>query len=671
MSSVSHNLDAAAETLHARRRSRSYASHRSTYVWGLASLPSHWKEKPLKHLARINPDKLADNTDPDYEIEYVDIGNVTLEAGIGSTEKHRFEGAPSRARRLVRDGDTIVSTVRTYLKAVAPIANPPGNLVVSTGFAVLRPGPDLVRGYLFRLAQSDVFVQRIMAHSVGVSYPAINASDIGKFAIPIPPLEEQRAIAAFLDRETAKIDELIAKKQLVVDRLLERRTAFVNRLVTEGLDADAERRPGCIVWLPAVPAHWQSKPLKYVADLQTGLTLGKKYDDDVQLADRPYLRVANVQDGYLDLTEITTVAVPAATAKRHELRPGDVLLTEGGDFDKLGRGYVWNGQIVGCLHQNHIFAVRPHRDDLDPHFLATVLGSVHGKNYFTSTSNQTTNLASTNSTKLKAFPVPLPPKAEQEAIMTCVRSVTGQISKTVDAIVLAIRKLREYRSTLISAAVTGQIDVREADSAAPTVARRANKHFHRCVLAAEIIDRHLDTRRFGQVKLQKLLILAEGHLRLTEIQSEPLRAAAGPFDNRMMRSIHVQLARQKWYAATKTDHGTIYSALAKSGDHRKYFDRYWADRCQDFDALIALFKDATTEQVEIVATLYSAWNDFLLEGKEFDESRLVDEVLTNWDPAKQRIEPERWFKAIEWMREKWIVPTGFGSHTRGGRPDDE
>lgn len=210
MSGISSELEPLADSIRPRRDSRGYASSRSTNVWGLRYLPSHWREKPLKHLARINPDKLADDTDPDFEMEYVDIGNVTLEAGIGSTEKHRFEVAPSRARRLVRDGDTIVSTVRTYLKAVAPIAHPPDNLVVSTGFAVLRPGHDLIPGYLFRLAQSDLFVQRIVAHSVGVSYPAINASDIGKFAIPVPPLEEQRAIAAFLDRETAKIDELIS-----------------------------------------------------------------------------------------------------------------------------------------------------------------------------------------------------------------------------------------------------------------------------------------------------------------------------------------------------------------------------------------------------------------------------------------------------------------------------
>jgi type I restriction enzyme S subunit len=120
-------------------------------VWGVRRIPVHWTEKPLKHIVSINSDKLPDSTDPDFELEYVDIGNVSLTDGITSTERLRFETAPSRARRRVRHGDTIVSTVRTYLKAVAHIIEPPANLVVSTGYAVLRAKSALFHEYLYRL----------------------------------------------------------------------------------------------------------------------------------------------------------------------------------------------------------------------------------------------------------------------------------------------------------------------------------------------------------------------------------------------------------------------------------------------------------------------------------------------------------------------------------------
>jgi hypothetical protein len=127
-----------------RRKAKGYAEHRPSDVWGIASLPAHWREKPLKRLASINTDKLQDTTDPDYEIEYVDIGNVTLKAGIGSTQRFRFEVAPSRARRLVRNGDSIVSTVRTYLRAVAQIKGPPSNSSSQLDSQLSAPAPSLI-----------------------------------------------------------------------------------------------------------------------------------------------------------------------------------------------------------------------------------------------------------------------------------------------------------------------------------------------------------------------------------------------------------------------------------------------------------------------------------------------------------------------------------------------
>ncbi|MCZ7662520.1 MAG: restriction endonuclease subunit S [Thermoleophilia bacterium] len=274
------------------------------------------------------------------------------------------------------------------------------------------------------------------------------------------PLDEQRAITAFLDRETSRIDALIEKKRRQIELLNEKRAALISHAVTKGLDPNAPMKDSGIDWLGELPAHWELKRLKLVSVLQTGLTLGKKYVHE-DLVPRPYLRVANVQDGYLDLETVTEIELPLHEARRYELELGDVLMTEGGDFDKLGRGYVWEGQIPRCLHQNHIFAVRPNAGVLNPRFLAAVLMSSHGKNYFTSTSQQTTNLATTNSTKLRSFPVPLPALSEQVAILARVQGISGHLESLIRKVDLSIDRLREYRTALISAAVTGKIDVRQ------------------------------------------------------------------------------------------------------------------------------------------------------------------------------------------------------------------
>jgi type I restriction enzyme S subunit len=168
------------------------------------------------------------------------------------------------------------------------------------------------------------------------------------------------------------------------------------------------------------PVGWSMAHLRDVATVQTGLAKGKPASEGATSV--PYLRVANVQDGYVALANVTNIDVTPTQVRRYELRSGDVLFTEGGDFNKLGRGTVWRGQISPCLHQNHVFAVRPDADKLLPGFLAALAASTHGRRYFQSASKQSTNLASINSTQLKTFPVLLPPLSEQRQIAEILRT---------------------------------------------------------------------------------------------------------------------------------------------------------------------------------------------------------------------------------------------------------
>ena len=176
---------------------------------------------------------------PDQEIEYVDIGSVSLANGIERTETMSFGDAPSRARRIPRNGDVLVSTVRTYLKAIAPVVSPPSNLVASTGFAVIRSRNSLQPDFLKYALQEEHFIQQVISRSTGVSYPAINASEIAKIPLCLPDPTEQQAIATFLDRETAKIDALIFEQKRLIELLQEKRQAVISHAVTKGLNPDA------------------------------------------------------------------------------------------------------------------------------------------------------------------------------------------------------------------------------------------------------------------------------------------------------------------------------------------------------------------------------------------------------------------------------------------------
>ena len=243
------------------QRYKPYPAYKPSGIECFGDIPTNWEVRRLKYIATVNDEALPETTDPDLEITYVDIGNVDSIAGITGTEELVFEDAPSRARRIVRQGDVIISTVRTYLKAIARIEPNDANLIVSTGFAVIRP-QDLDSGFAAYALGSPYFVDRVVAHSVGVSYPAINASELACLDIAFPPLPEQQAIASFLDRETARIDEMVAKKERLIELLREKRTALITRAVTKGLDPDAPMKDSGVEWLGKTPAHWE--PIKRV-----------------------------------------------------------------------------------------------------------------------------------------------------------------------------------------------------------------------------------------------------------------------------------------------------------------------------------------------------------------------------------------------------------------------
>ncbi|HNU12531.1 MAG TPA: restriction endonuclease subunit S, partial [Rubrivivax sp.] len=269
-----------------------------------------------------------------------------------------------------------------------------------------------------------------------------------------------------LDYMDRRIRRYIRAKQKLIKLLEEQKQAIIHRAVTRGLDPNVRLKPSGVEWLGDVPEHWEVVRLKDVAGVQTGLTLGKAYLGS-STKSYSYLRVANVQVGRVDLRHVKHIDVPEREAQGAMLQPGDVLMTEGGDIDKLGRGCVWHAEIPVCLHQNHVFAVRCNRTLLLPEFLVGLMASQHGRTYFQLTAKQTTNLAATNSTTLRAFPILQPPIDEQQAIIDDIARRTVALSKAVEDAQREINLLREYRTRLIADVVTGKLDVREAAARLP------------------------------------------------------------------------------------------------------------------------------------------------------------------------------------------------------------
>ena len=451
------------EELAPQRRFRPYPEYRESDIDGVCAVPAHWADKPLKYVAAVNANKFADTTDPDYELEYVDIGNVSLIEGVTSTETYHFEDAPSRARRRVQPGDTIISTVRTYLKAVARIDDPPENLVVSTGFAVLHAGPALDPAYLYRVVQSDAFVERVVAYSVGVSYPAINPSDLVALGIPVPPLNEQRAIAAFLDRETARIDELIAKKQRLIELLAEKRTALISHAVTKGLNPDAPMKDSGIDWLGDVPAHWAVLSARRVL---RRIEQGWSPEADNRLANEDewaVMRAGCVNSG--EFNEDDHKALPSGMRPDHslEIHAGDFLMSRAcGSAELVGSVAIVRNCRSRRLLCDKLFRLHVRRDVADQEFVVTALSSRFVRFQLEGELSGAEGLArNIAQSSIRSLLLCVPPLAEQSRIVSVLREQCSRLKSLSDRVADGVSHLREYRSAVISAAVTGKIDVRE------------------------------------------------------------------------------------------------------------------------------------------------------------------------------------------------------------------
>ena len=390
-----------------------YSEHRNPGIVGIGNIPAHWVSTRLKYVAQVNPEVLAESTNPETWIEYVDISNVDSTGQVTGAQTLRFCDAPSRARRVVRDGDTIISTVRTYLRAIGFVSEPAQGMIVSTGFAVARPRQGIHPEYLWYVAQSNVFVDAVVAHSEGVSYPAITPTTLFNLSVWFPPaLSEQRSICRYLELETAKIDALIAKKQRLIALLQEKRAAMISTAVTRGLDPDAPMRDSGIPWMGPVPAHWQVKRLKYMAKMDSGHTPSRSVPEYWTNCTTPWITLNDVgtlnDQDYIYETTNCISELGMANSSAHLLPADTVVLSRDATVGKcalLSRPMATSQHFLNWVCSSNIlpqYLLQLFRGPMQQEFERLCMGAT---------------IRTIGMPDVNMFAVPIPPRTEQQAVV--------------------------------------------------------------------------------------------------------------------------------------------------------------------------------------------------------------------------------------------------------------
>lgn len=422
------------------------------------SVPDEWDVKSLWSVAP----RVKESGEPDAQplSVYLNDGVVPRSS---REDNHNQLGENLSSYLVVRPGDLVFNKLRTWQGGLG-VSEYHG--IVSPAYFVCRPTGVVFPKYLHYLLRSNVYLAELTRVSKWMppSQFDIPWEQLKKLPVLLPSIDKQRIIAEFLDYEVGRISRLVIARRSQLQAFDERESSLISeRFIPGSVDKAAGEFPW--PWLPRMSACVPLVRLGYICQVQGGVTVDASRDPSATDVTRPYLRVANVKADRLELSSVTEITVPKAVADRSTLQPGDVLVTEGGDIDKLGRGTVWGGELPGALHQNHVFALRPDPEQLDAEYLALLTRSVHGRCYFESTGVKSTNLASTSSSKVRSFPIPLVPLAEQRKAVAEVHRSLAEVVRLRAALKRQIDLLEERKRALITAAVTGQIDVTTARGA--------------------------------------------------------------------------------------------------------------------------------------------------------------------------------------------------------------
>lgn len=458
---------------------------------------------------------------------------------------------------------------------------------------------------------SQFFYQRIQSMTAKSSVDSVRKEMIANMYIPLPPtITEQQHIAEAL----SNIDQLIFSLSKIIEKKRLIKQGAMQQLLT------GKKR------LPGFDGEWKERELGLLVNIQRGSMLKSS---EYLFGNVPVIAGGTTPAGFHNVANrrgrTITISASGANAGYISYYKEPIFATDCSTISE-GDGYYIDFIYYSLLfNQKEIFRLQT--GGAQPH--------IHPKD-------------------IAPLKVAIPCTYDEQVAI-------ANILTTMDNEIESLKEEREkyvhIKEGMMHKLLTGQIRLIKAETrqTALSKTRAANVHFKRCVLAAEIADRLCGEKTFGHVKMEKLIFLTE-RLCHIDIDSHYHRDAAGPYDNRALRSIDSQMKKQQWFAVTKKDKGYQYQPMEKRGEHKKYFDRYYSDVLPMFDKIINTFKTSSTEQCEIVATIYSAWDDLLHGGRPFSDEDILDEVLNNWHESKRRIERSRWQKALVWMRDNGFVP---------------
>jgi type I restriction enzyme S subunit len=644
-----------------------YPEYKASGVQWLGQVPSTWASVPFGALFRRT--KRTGFAEEELLSVYRDYGVIRK-----SDRDDNFNNASEdlSTYQLVEPGDLAMNKMKAWQGSLG-ISSHRG--IVSPAYFVFAPRREFHPPFMHYLLRSPPYAAGYMTISKGIRINQWDVDPDHLSALPVllPNFDEQKAIATFLDRETAKIDALVAEQERLIALLKEKRQAVISHAVTNGLNPDAPMKDSGIEWLGKIPADWDVVRIKnVVASIEQGWSPqcdATPVDGDDQWG---VLKVGCVNGDRFNPRENKVLPPELEPVPELSLRAGDVLISRANTRELVGSAALVEKDFERLLLCDKLYRLRLKMVAAIPEFLTLFLRSTMARSQIeVAATGASSSMLNVGQAVILEMPLPLPPLIEQEEISARVRERRQQIEALLDGAHAAVTLLHERRAALISAAVTGKIDVRGAATISNVVPFKsaslsAGVPALRAVVGAYAIR---ELALMGRMAVMKAGFLAEAHVGLSDLNGRYERFAAGPYDRTLLEAMEhgaLELCGIVTHDPRSAREAVTYdvpsTAIAAPGEALRAL--VGEDAAARLREMLSLLKGIGREGVEAVATIYAVWNDLLAAGHAADDEMICRGVLTDWHPEKaKKFKPSDLAHWLAWMRRLEFVPDGSAPRT--------
>lgn len=619
----------------------------------IGKIPKGWSVCRVKNFYYTHKDIVGEKSDV-YDRLALTLNGVVKRSKDDSVglQPEAFNGY-----QILRSNELVFKLIDLANISTSRVGLSPYKGIVSPAYIILSPKTDFCQKfaeyYFLSMWQREVF-NHLGDDGVRSS---LNASDLLNTPFIYPPITEQKKIVDYLNDKCTEIEAVLEKTRASIDEYKKLKQTVITQAVTKGIRGDRPMKDSGSIWFGNIPVDWDMKKIKYLFHIKKDIA-----------GQEGYTVLSITQKGIVPKDLSKNEGQLAENYSHYQLvNPGDYAMNH---MDLL-TGWVDISKYTGVTSPDYRVFVLDDLESNNRSFYLYLMQMCYSNRIFYGLGQGVSGMGRwrLQADKFLNFSIVVPSKDEQQEIADYLDAKCAEIDNLISKKEQYISEIENYKKSLIYEYVTGKKecpamvqneDVSNAYPYFPAPVHASSARFAQAVLMSKILEE--SSKGMGRVKLEKTLFTIENHIGF-DFDTEYFREAAGPLDASIYECEKIITRRNKWFSMKTSSYGVSYAPTNDVDKYKKYYAKYFSEYNSEIERIIDVFRNYTTEQAEIIATLFAAWNDAIIDKKQFTDDDIVDDVLNNWHESKRRFPRQVWLRAMNEIRKNHIIPKGYGKHT--------